>query len=84
MSERDRAFAQMVSDLDRCPHGRHEGDVCGGPTGCNGPSVGNIKAGTVIGYTISGVPYVMPERGQRHDPDAWLASSALSDTDGAS
>lgn len=31
-------FAVLVSDLDRCPHGRHKGDVCGG---CNGPSLGN-------------------------------------------
>lgn len=33
-----RAMATIVSDLDRCEHGRHEGDVC---SSCGGPSKGN-------------------------------------------
>lgn len=33
-----RAWGLMINNLDRCEHGRHEGDVCGG---CNGPSEGN-------------------------------------------
>lgn len=32
------AWHQLVLDLDRCEHGRHEGDVCGS---CGGPSKGN-------------------------------------------
>lgn len=36
-------WATIVADLDRCEHGRHEGDVCGGASGCNGPSKGNPK-----------------------------------------
>jgi hypothetical protein len=68
-------FARMVNDLDRNEHGRHEGDVDGGdPTGV---SQGNprLHTGDVLGYSIAGDqrPYVMPERGQRHDPQAWGA-----------
>jgi hypothetical protein len=33
-----RAWGLLVNNLDRCEHGRHEGDVC---SGCNGPSKGN-------------------------------------------
>lgn len=38
---RHYTFDLLVNDLDRCEHGRHEGDVCSGVTGCNGPSLGN-------------------------------------------
>lgn len=37
-AHRAEALAQVLSDLDRCEHGRHEGDVC---SGCGGPSKGN-------------------------------------------
>lgn len=62
-------FKNLLSDLDRCQHGRHEGDVCGGITGCNGPSQGNPllpqrglltetlhrtnNAGTSVPYTVA-------------------------------
>jgi hypothetical protein len=62
-------FATMVSDLDRNEHGRHEGDVDGSQ-----PSLGNprVQTGDVLGYSLGGSwRYVMPERGRRHDPDAW-------------
>lgn len=36
--QRLRPFARILSDLDRCEHGRHEGDNC---YGCAGPSQGN-------------------------------------------
>ena len=44
----------------------------GDPTGV---SQGNprLHAGDVLGYDIGGRPYVMPERGKRHDPAAWGA-----------
>lgn len=35
------SYRTLLFDLDRCEHGRHEGDVCGGESGCNGPSKGN-------------------------------------------
>ncbi|WP_141575907.1 hypothetical protein [Actinomadura sp. WMMA1423] len=78
-----RALAQIVADLDRCPHGRHEGDPCVGWTGpglytggCEGGiSLGNphLKTGDHLGYTYASNPYVMPERGRRNDPEAWKA-----------
>lgn len=64
-------FARMVSDLDRNENGRHEGDVDG-----NALSEGNplLKTGDTLGYGLGGsTRYVMPERGKRHDPDAWVA-----------
>lgn len=72
--QRAQRLATILYDLDRCQHGRHEGDVCSGESGCNGPSKGNphVKTGDVIGYTIDRKPITMPERGRRHDPDAWV------------
>lgn len=35
-------YRRFVTDLDRCPHGRHEGDICSGERGCGGPSKGNM------------------------------------------
>jgi hypothetical protein len=66
------AFAKMVADLDRCFHGRHEGDAC---LDCPGQvSRGNpwLQTGEIMGYTISGKPYHMPPRGKRHDPEEWV------------
>lgn len=62
--------ARILADLDRCPHGRHEGDNC---FGCGGPSVGNphIRPGDVIGYGLDGVRIVMPARGDKHAPERW-------------
>lgn len=54
---------RVLSDLDRCPHGRHRGDVCSGVQGCDGPSKGNPHLpapGEVVGYDLGGRPYVMP------------------------
>lgn len=65
-------FRQIVLDLDRNANGRHEGDAdVGDPTGI---SQGNprLRTGDTVGYGIGGVPYVMPERGRRHDPAAWI------------
>lgn len=37
----------LVADLDRCEHGRHEGDVC---SGCGGPSHGGVlDEGVLVG-----------------------------------
>jgi hypothetical protein len=69
-------FRRMVSDLDRNENGRHEGDAdVGDPSGV---SQGNprMKTGDVIGYMLGGHPYVMPPRGKRHDPAAWIARRA--------
>lgn len=62
----------LVSDLDRCTHGRHEGNDC---SSCGGPSVGNLllPTGTEVGRNLSGRPYVVPARRDRHHPEAWEA-----------
>lgn len=75
-SERKRyqSMATTLTDLDRCEHGRHEGDVCGS---CGGPSKGNPimeAAGRPplaqweprrIGTDLSGKPIIVPRRGER-------------------
>lgn len=40
--QRLQSFETFVRDLDRCQHGRHEGDTCTFERGCGGPSKGNI------------------------------------------
>lgn len=85
---RQMAFAQILHDLDRCEHGRHEDDDC---SGCGGPSHGNpILPREVpddrppqvfmvprplhrqIGYALSGTPIVMPEGRHKYEPEAWI------------
>jgi len=69
-----KALAQVLLDLDRCMHGRHQGDECGS---CNGPSKGNpnMPPGRVIGYGLYADPIVVPERADRHDAKAWRRKS---------
>lgn len=77
----NQAFARLWSDLDRCPHGRHEGDTCGGwrgpgqyDGGCEGgQSLGNpaIQTGQLVGYTMGSMPIRMPSRLERHVPSKW-------------
>lgn len=72
----------IVNDLDRCPHGRHEGDTCAGwrgpgryDGGCRGGvSLGNpaMETGQIIGTALSGQHfYAQPARKDRHRPEAW-------------
>ncbi|MGI5408688.1 hypothetical protein ACQEV9_18080 [Streptomyces chartreusis] len=64
------AMVRILSDLDRCQHGRHEGDPC---ADCGGPSHGNPYAGPgrVIGHSVYGAPIVLPTRDRKTDPAAW-------------
>jgi hypothetical protein len=67
----DGPWAALIADLDRCMHGRHQGDEC---DGClHGRSTGNprLLPGTVIGYGLRGDHIVMPDRDHKHDPAAW-------------
>jgi len=63
----------ILSDLDRCQHGRHQGDACGPADDCTGTSAGNphLRPGEVIGYSLRRGAIVMPDRDHKHDPDAW-------------
>jgi hypothetical protein len=69
----DGVWAALVADLDRCQHGRHQGDACGPADACTGVSAGNphLRPGTVIGYGLRGDHIVMPDRDHKHDPAAW-------------
>lgn len=75
-------WKKMVLDLDRCPHGRHEGDVCAGwrgpgrfDGGCRGGwSLGNpaLETGQIMGTGLSGSHiYAHPAREQRNNIEAW-------------
>jgi len=66
-------LVKILTDLDRCQHGRHHGDPCGPADACNGTSAGNphLRPGQVIGYGLYADPIVMPDRDHKHDPKAW-------------
>ena len=69
-----RKFERLVLDLDRNEGGRHEGDAdVGDPSGVSQGNFRGIRTGDVIGHSLGGHPYRMPERGKRHDPDAWIS-----------
>jgi hypothetical protein len=70
-----QGLSVVLSDLDRCEHGRHEGDVCGGATGCNGPSHGNpFVTDRRIGTGLGQRPIVIPERGKGYVAEDWYGS----------
>jgi hypothetical protein len=71
----DGVWAALAADLDRCQHGRHQGDPCGPADACTGTSAGNphLRPGQVIGYGLRGDHIVMPDRDHKHDPAAWRA-----------
>lgn len=68
-------LVKILTDLDRCQHGRHQGDPCGPADDCTGTSAGNphLRPGAVIGYGLRGDHIVMPDRDHKHDPAAWRA-----------
>lgn len=79
-SYRERAVSAerlvtVLLDLDRCQHGRHEGDDC---FGCAGRSRGNPLVGPSrhVGYTLSGQPIVLPGPGSKREAAAWTALDA--------
>lgn len=51
---------KLISDLDRCEHGRHAIDSCFGCPG--GHSAGNphLRPGQIVGYDYTGRPYRVP------------------------
>lgn len=73
-----QGLVKILTDLDRCQHGRHQGDPCGPADACTGTSAGNphMQPGDVIGYSLRRGPIVMPTRDAKHDPKAWHGTSA--------
>lgn len=79
---KDRWAHQLVAvlaDLDRCEHGRHEGDTCGSCHG--GTSLGNplIHPDRVIGYSRLAAPIFLPARDHKHEPAAWRTNPTAKD-----
>lgn len=69
-AQRAEALAAVLADLDRCEHGRHEGENC---FGCKGPSTGNLFAQERrIGTTLGPRAIRVPERGKGHDAADWI------------
>ena len=63
-------YRAVLSDLSRCEHGRHFGDVC---SGCGGPSHGNayLPPAARIGSDISGRPIIVPAKAQFAKAEEW-------------
>lgn len=79
--QRNQDALKLLSELDRCEHGRHEGDSC---FDCpDRYSTGNprLPAGARIGTAHGGDPIYMPKRGVRHLPDRWRVDPATPDAD---
>ncbi|MGW0312051.1 hypothetical protein [Streptomyces flavidovirens] len=70
-SRRDSALASVLIGLDRCVHGRHEGDDCGDTCGYRSQGNPHLRPGSVIGYGMRGDQIVMPSRDDKHNPAAW-------------
>lgn len=81
-AERYARFYSLVSDLDRCPHGRHEQDHCSGceprpadeiPRG-HPWNTGNpyLEPGQRIGTSLHAThAIVVPAHDRQTDPEAW-------------
>jgi hypothetical protein len=74
----DGQWAALLADLDRCQHGRHDGDECSSGGDCTGTSAGNphLIPGQVIGYNRYGDRIVMPDRDHKHDLANWRTGGA--------
>ncbi|WP_327377972.1 hypothetical protein OG393_30840 [Streptomyces sp. NBC_01216] len=66
----------LISDLDRCEHGRHEGDACGGSCGSTSKGNPHMQPGAVIGYTLRRGPLVMPHREDKRTLSAWYQNGS--------
>lgn len=76
-----RELAYVLLDLDRCEHGRHEGDPCSGGGNCHSLSAGNphLPPGSTIGYSLRRGPIVMPHRDDKHDAANWVPRTGGAD-----
>jgi hypothetical protein len=73
MTRRPRSLAEVRSDLDRCPHGRHGRQGRGQPDPCfacpGGVSAGNpVPVSAVVGYQLGGEEITVADLVARHDP----------------
>lgn len=75
-SDTDCPWAGLIADLDRCEHGRHEGDACGDSCGFESKGNPHMQPGTVIGYSLRKGPLVMPHREDKYTLAAWYQNGA--------
>jgi hypothetical protein len=74
-------WARLCSDLDRCEHGRHEGDNC---SQCGGRSVGNRLIGHApIGHTMDRHHIFVPARDRKDDASEWVVDGPCRDPEQA-
>lgn len=72
---RDTKLAQLLTDLDRCVHGRHVKDHCitcqkeGHDLNAGNPY---LEIGQRIGTTLYGQAIVVPSPDERYEPEAWV------------
>ena len=60
-NSRQIAALALLQDMDRCPHGRHQGERCLGCPGGRSPGNEVIPADRMIGHTVHGYPIRVPE-----------------------
>lgn len=75
LSEENRRLRErdvILSDLDRCEHGRHKKDNCS-MCDANGGNKGNprLSSSRIIGFDIGGKPYKVPETGTHEPAEKW-------------
>jgi len=66
----------LLADFDRCEHGRHQEDPCGGSCGTRSQGNPHMRTGHVIGYNLRREHIVMPHRDDKTDPKAWRQTKA--------
>jgi hypothetical protein len=67
---------RVLADLDRCEHGRHQGDQCFScPDGLS-PGNPHLRPGQTIGYGLDGVPIVVPTRARKYNAANWYQADA--------
>jgi hypothetical protein len=73
LCEQNSLWRDVISDLDRCPHGRHLPDPC---AFCPTPNQGNphLREGQTIGYTLYAKPIKVPAPDDMFDPKKWRPS----------
>ena len=65
-------FRRILTDLDRCEHGRHSLDSCSQCSYLDSRGNTFLKSGQRIGTDLSGNAIVVPENTQFSNPSDWI------------